>query len=49
MVAAVVVEVEGVVAPRDVGLEAVEPRLAEDGVEALKGGRVEAIGVRVGA
>jgi hypothetical protein len=49
VVATVVMEVEGVVAPCDVGLKAVKPRLAEDGVEALEGGRMEAINVRVGA
>ena len=38
----------GVGAPRDGGLEAVEPRLAKDGIEALEGGDVEGSIVRVG-
>ncbi len=42
-------EADGVGAPVDVGLEAVEPWLAEDDVEVLKGGGVELVGVDVRA
>ena len=48
VVLAVVVDRHGVVTPRDAGLEAVEPRLAKDGIEAVEGGSVEGVGVGIG-
>ena len=48
MVLAVVVDGHRIVTPRDAGLEAVEPWLAKDGVEAVEGGGVEGVSIRVG-
>ena len=48
MVTAAVVDGDGVVRPRHVRLKTVEPGLAKDGVETVKGGDVESLVVGVG-